>query len=262
MTITRLASAGVLVALLAAQTTTQSPVRRNFVACPIVQDTKTVPCWVSEYEGERYYLGIQTDISAEFHPPYLGHKALVEGVVSEEPRICGGIVLKPVRVSPLPEQDGSCNMILPAVDQFTVPFAPRPPGPSGGRLAFQAGPPPPPAARSKPSIEPREFEILYDFNMPVMGRHAGVLSQIVRFADEIGARRVVITASRGSTLLSDGQVMTEDAGIAEARAKELGHLLKGGGLRAAIDVARPSQAERADGIDDWRSRHATVRVEP
>ena len=55
----------------------QQPERRNFVACPIVQDTKTVPCWLSEHEGERYYLGIQTDISAEFHPPYLGHQVLV-----------------------------------------------------------------------------------------------------------------------------------------------------------------------------------------
>src|SRR5262245_65398042 len=73
--------------------------RKNFASCPVVQDTKTVPCWVSEYRGELYYLGIQSDISAEFHPPYLGHKALVEGIVSGEPRICGGIVLKPVVVS-------------------------------------------------------------------------------------------------------------------------------------------------------------------
>src|SRR5262245_52564878 len=76
----------------------QDPVK-NFVSCPVVQDTKTVPCWVSEYRGELYYLGIQSDISADFHPPYLGHKVLVEGILSGEPRICGGIVLKPVVVS-------------------------------------------------------------------------------------------------------------------------------------------------------------------
>ena len=46
-----------------------------------MRDTKTVPCWLAEYDGELYYLGIQTDISAEFHPPYLGHKVLVEGRV-------------------------------------------------------------------------------------------------------------------------------------------------------------------------------------
>jgi len=41
-----------------------------------------------------------------------------------------------VKVSPLPELDGACNAMLPAVDQYSVPFAPRPPGPSGG-LAFE-----------------------------------------------------------------------------------------------------------------------------
>jgi hypothetical protein len=26
--------------------------RRNFVSCPIVRDTATVPCWLSEHDGE------------------------------------------------------------------------------------------------------------------------------------------------------------------------------------------------------------------
>lgn len=257
-------AAGVLV-LAASQAVAQAPVRRNFVACPIVQDTKTVPCWMSESEGELYYLGIQTDISAEFHPPYLGHKVLVEGTVSNEPRICGGIVLKPVRVSPLPELDGSCNTILPAVDQYTVPFAPRPPGPSGGRLAFQDPPPAPTSAPAKaaPATGPKEFVLQYDFDMPVMGRHAAVLSQIVEYANAMGARRLRVTAHRGSTRLSDGRVMTEAAGIAEARAKEMVELLRGAGLtQAAIDVVAQREPERATGVDDWRSRRTTVRVEP
>ena len=33
---------------------------RNFVACPIVLDTQDVPCWVAEYQGERYFLAVQT----------------------------------------------------------------------------------------------------------------------------------------------------------------------------------------------------------
>src|SRR5688572_11658214 len=155
--------------------------RKNFASCPVVQDTKTVPCWLSEYRGELFYLGIQTDISAQFHPPFLGHKVLVEGVISDEPRICGGIVLKPVVVSPLPEPDSSCNTILPAVDKYTVPFAPRPPGPSGGTLAFQT-PPRAPAPVQTPSL-PREFPIYYDFDAPVTGRHAGTLSQIMDYAE-------------------------------------------------------------------------------
>src|SRR5208283_3530544 len=65
--------------------------QRNFVACPIVRDTKTVPCFLAEYEGELYYLGIQQDITSEFHPPQLKHEVLVEGQVAEAPRVCGGI---------------------------------------------------------------------------------------------------------------------------------------------------------------------------
>ncbi len=258
-----IASAAILLALAAQSAYAQTPVRRNFVSCPVVQDTKTVPCWLSESDGELYYLGIQTDISADFHPPYLGHKVLVEGTVSNEPRICGGIVLKPVRVSPLPELDGSCNTILPAVDQYTVPFAPRPPGPSGGRLAFQAAAPPLPPAAAPPATGPKEFALQYDFDMPVMGRHAAVLSQILDYARTLGATRLRVTSYRGSTLLSDGRVMTEAAGIAGARAKEVVELLRGAGLtQPVIDVTSRSEPERATGVDDWRSRRTTVLVEP
>jgi hypothetical protein len=240
---------------------TPPPSRRNFVSCPIVQDTRTVPCWLSEHEGQLYYLGIQTDISSEFHPPYLGHKVLVEGTVSDEPRICGGIVLKPVRVSPLPELDASCSQILTAVDQFTVPFAPRPPGPSGGRLAFQA--PPAPPVQVKPPFEAKEFTLSYDFDMPVMGRHATVLSQILDYATRVAATRVRISARRGATLLSSGAVLTEGPAIADARAREIVDLLKRAGLTTpAFEIKASSAAEVADGIDDWRSRSATVRVEP
>ena len=235
--------------------------RRNFASCPVVQDTKTVPCWVSEYRGELFYLGIQSDISAEFHPPFLGHKVLVEGVISDEPRICGGVVLKPVVVSPLPEPDSSCNMILPAVEKYTVPFAPRPPGPSGGTLAFQR-PARAPAA-VQPPFTPREFSIYYDFDLPVTGRHAGLLSQVVDYAEKIVAKRVVVTSLRGATLLSDGSILTEQSGIAQARAEEITQLLRRAGLsKARIEVAPRSEPEPADGVDDWQSRRTTIRVEP
>jgi len=261
MTMTkRMAWAAGLAVLVAARAEAQPPGRRNFVSCPVVQDTKTVPCWLSEYDGELYYLGIQTDISAEFHPPSLGHKVLVEGTVSDEPRICGGIVLKPVRVSPLPEFDSTCNTLLPAVDKYTVPFAPRPPGPSGGRLSYQAAPAP---AKAAPAAGPREFTLQYDFDLPVTGRHAAVLSQIVEYAGAIRATHLRVTASRGSTLLSDGRVMTEAAGIPAARAAEVVDLLRRAGLtHAAYEIVVQREPERADGIDDWRSRRTTVRVAP
>ena len=258
--IARIALFAALLMILPLPGNSQEAQRKNFLSCPVVQDTKTVPCWLSEYKGELYYLGIQTDISAEFHPPYLGHKVLVEGIVSDEPRICGGVVLKPVVVSPMPEPDSSCNTILPAVDKYTVPFAPRPPGPSGGTLAFQA-------PRRGPAAEqptgPREFSLYYDFDQPVTGRHAAVLSQIADYAEKIEANRIIVTSSRGATKLSDGSLLTEQPGIAEARADEITQLLKRAGLvKVEIRTATQREAEPADGIEDWRSRRSVVRVEP
>src|ERR1700760_3914831 len=87
----------------AAQEGSSQGSRRNFVACPIVRDTKTVPCFLAENEGELYYLGIQQDITSDFHPPQLKHEVLVEGTVVPGPRVCGGIPLKPVSVSVVKE---------------------------------------------------------------------------------------------------------------------------------------------------------------
>ena len=55
----------------------------SFVTCPIVRDTKTVPCWLAEYKGETYYLGNQGGVAQDFYPPQLNHEVLVEGVVVE-----------------------------------------------------------------------------------------------------------------------------------------------------------------------------------
>ena len=166
-----------------------------------------------------------------------------------------------MKVSPLPELDGTCNAILPAVDQYSVPFAPRPPGPSGGRLAFEA-PPAPPAAPLKPPFAAKAFTLAYDFDNLVMGRHAAVLSQVADYANLVGAKRIRISAGRGATLLSDGRVMTEAPDIARARATELVDLLKRAGLtRPVIETSMPS-APAPTGVEDWRTRSATIVVDP
>ena len=103
--------------------------QKSFVACPIVRDTKTVPCFLAEYQGELYYLGIQQDITAAFHPPQLKHQVLVEGQVAEGPRVCGGIPLKPLTISVVKEVDLACNTLLPAEPGIDAPPAPRGPGP-------------------------------------------------------------------------------------------------------------------------------------
>jgi hypothetical protein len=234
---------------------------RNFIGCPIVRDTPTVPCWLAEYRGELYYLGIQTDVSAEFHPPLLGHKVLVEGTVKDGPRICGGIVLEPLKISPLAELDGTCNTILPAEEQYTVPFAPRPPGPSGGRLAFDAAPGAPRAAPA-PLTGPQEFVLYYDFDMLVGGRHSNTLSRIYEYASAQQKPKLAITCHRGATLLSDGTLIAEREDLGVERARELVKLLRGAGLEADTRVEGIAALAPANGDGDWRQRSCVVRVTP
>jgi outer membrane protein OmpA-like peptidoglycan-associated protein len=241
--------------------------QRNFVACPVVQDTSTVPCWLAEYRGETYYLGIQTDISAENFPPYLGHQALVEGTVTGEPRICGGVVLKPLKVSVLPDLAPQCNEIRPARAQFEVPFAPRGPGPSKGGLAFAPAPGTARAAAPAaptPPFEARTFVVPYDFaSQTVTGRTSRMLQQAVTYARAIKASRIEITGYRGQVLLSDGPALDEAPGIAEVRAKQIGDLMIQVGVPAAmLKLAWKDDPEPADGVTDAARRRTTIVVEP
>jgi hypothetical protein len=257
----RLGRVGVLAAAAGACVPAAAQQRLNFVSCPIVRDTPTVPCWLTEYDGELYYMGIQTDVSADFHPPYLGHRVLVEAVVSDAPRICGGIVLDPITISVMPEIDPSCNTMLPADPRYTIDFNPRPPGPSAGRLAFDA-PSPPPKESLSPPYEVREFELDFDFDRGISFRHARPMTQIVDYAKAISATRVRVRGSRGATRLSDGSLVTESAGIARRRAEQVAALLGETAGGAAVETSWSGEPAAADGIDDWRSRSVDVSVEP
>ena len=251
------------IALLASVTTSAAPEpHRNFVACPIVRDTSTVPCWLAEYRGELYFLTLQTDVSAPVNPPQLGHRVLVEGVVSDEPRICGGVVLKPVVLSVLPELDNSCSTVLPAEERYNLTFEPpRPPGPSRGRLAFD---PPPQASGARPvaaaDATPRTFTLQYDFDGLVAFRHAQQLQQIQEFALKSKATRIEITAYRAASLLSDDTVFTEREDIGRRRAEQVASLLKDSGLTALAYDVRWRDAARPNGVNDAAGRRVDVVV--
>ncbi len=235
--------------------------RRNFVSCPIVRDTQSVPCWLAEYDGELYFLTLQTDVSSPVTPPWLGHRVLVEGTVaSDRPRICGGVVLEPVVLSVLPELDAACNTpVLPAEDRYNLTFEPpRPPGPSAGRLAFAGGPP-----AAAPAELPREFRLRYDFDGLVVFRHAGELTAILDAARARHARRITITGHRGAVLLSNGATLTEQPSLARRRAEQLATLLRGAGLTDLdYEVNWQDEPGTADGLNDAALRHATVELTP
>ena len=229
---------------------------RSFIACPIVRDTKTVPCFLAEYEGEQYYLGIQQDITAEFHPPQLKHEVLVEGRISGGPRICGGVPLKPLSISVIKEVNPACNTVLPAEPGVEAPPAPRGAGPASHRLITE----PTPAAESLSGRQ--EFTVLFAFNDDYVefGSIATVRGAAA-YALKIGATAVKVSGYRATTLLSNGQRLVEKPGLAKKRAQEIATLLQGSGV-GAVSADWKEEPEAGDGKTDPSRRRVTITVLP
>jgi hypothetical protein len=240
--------------------------RRSFVACPVVRDTASVPCWLSQYEGETYFLVLQTDVSSPVTPPWLGHRVLVEGEVSSEPRICGGVVLKSVHLSVLPALDASCNQILPAEERFNLTFEPpRPPGPSKGRLAFDNSAGPRRPAPAAAGAEPKQFVVPYEFDGMVGFSHPRYLRPVLDYALTAKATRIEVVGYRGAALLSNGTTMAEEDGIGRRRAEQVAMLLKSTELQSPdiqFTVRWQDAPSPVDGKEDFKTRQVVVTVYP
>ena len=215
----------------------------NFVGCPMIRDTSTVPCWLAEYEGELYYLGSQGSTSSAFYPPWLKHEALVEAEVGEGPRICGGLPLERVEVSVMPELNLACDTILPAEPGMTAP-------------------PPPRAVVPAFSDATREFFIPYDFESDYLTLHTTrIVQEAVRIAGLMDAPRVTVHAARGAVLLSNGEVLFEGATLARQRAEKMRTLVAGLGIDAArIEASWDSDAAEPDGVSDRDRRRLVIRL--
>jgi outer membrane protein OmpA-like peptidoglycan-associated protein len=228
----------------------QAPVpstRRHFVACPIVRDTKTQPCWLAEYEGELYYLGQQGGVANDFYPPQLSHQVLVEGAVGQG-RVCGGIPLEPVKVSVLLELTPACRTMLPAEDGIEAPPpipAPRGPAPSWVKVT-----------------NPGDVTLYFDFDDDFFSLHVTIaLTDLAKHVAQVKASRVEVTGFRGATRLSNGQMLTEREAMGTVRARKVGDTLAGLGVPAnLIAVSAPSQAQPADGVNDPWNRRVEIRV--
>jgi outer membrane protein OmpA-like peptidoglycan-associated protein len=232
----------------------------NFVACPVVRDTKTVPCFLAEYQGETYFLGIQQDITADFYPPQLLHEVLVEGSVVPGPRVCGGIPLKPVHVSVLAELNRACNTILPAEPGIEAPPAKRPAGPSTRQAPVSTAAVPP--KKPEPPFLEREFIIRYDFDSDFLfARDTRQLTDIAEYARVSKASQIEVTGYRGSTLLTNSHLLIEKADVSRLRAERVAQVLKGLGTPAS-EVRWISEPAAANGTTDYESRRVAVRVVP
>ena len=236
--------------------------QRNFVACPFVRDTRTVPCFLAEYDGETYFLAVQQDISAVQYPPQLLHEVLVEGTVEPGPRVCGGIPLKPMKLSVLPEVNPACNTILPAEPGIEAPPTHRPAGPST-RQAPAAAPPAAPDRPVPPFVE-REWKVLYDFDSAFLySRDTRTVSQAAEYAVASKAKHIDVVARRGATLLSNGKLLVEGESIANQRAERVATLLRGLGTDpASVNIQVVSAPPQPDGKTDSENRVVSIRVTP
>jgi outer membrane protein OmpA-like peptidoglycan-associated protein len=218
----------------------------SFVTCPVVRDTKTVPCWLAEYKGKTYYLGNQGGVAQDFYPPQLNHQVLVEGAIADGPRVCGGIPLRPVKTSVVLEIDRNCNTILPAQDGIEAP----------------QGPPDRTASSWVRSDRPGDSTLYFDFDNDFLSLHTtNAIQSVIQYYQQSKASAIEVTAFRGSSKLSNGILMIEQAGIAAARATKVHDILVGLGVpEAAVKVQLVTGAREPDGIDDPWSRKVTLSV--
>jgi outer membrane protein OmpA-like peptidoglycan-associated protein len=277
------ARAGAIAALVVsgvATAQTAPPDQRNFVACPVVMDTQDAPCWIAEYKGERYFLVVQTGRGGggTIKPPELRHKALIEGTVSNEPRICGGIVLRPVMISTLSHDlDNSCNQILPAGGYHTT---------SVRAIGLDGDPPAPRLARTVNArfgaargLEERRalyaanaaagramtFTVHYTFDSTYLmyPDEQEKVEDAVDYAQLLHASHINVVGYRGQTVLSAGGRLTERGGLAESRAKQIADILVNFGWpKDKLSARWVESPENNGGTHDYEQRRMEVVVEP
>jgi hypothetical protein len=218
----------------------------SFVACPVVRDNKTVPCWLAEYNGETYYLGNQGGVAQDFYPPQLNHEVLVEGVIAEGPRVCGGVPLRPAKTSVLLEINRACNTILPVEDGIDAPER----SPSREPVSWVR------------SAGPADVTIFFDFDNDFLSLHtATAVQRIAEQFKKTGGSSIEVTAFRGASKLSNGSVMVEEEVIGAARAAKVREILVGLEIpQASLRVSVISEPEVADGVNDPWSRKVTLSV--
>ena len=220
-----------------------------------MRDTKSVPCWLAEYEGETVLPHLadrreRAGESAVARSPGAGGGRGVRRAETSAAAACSSRCT----LSVMPELDGACNTILPAEDRYNLTFEPpRPPGPSRGRLAFGD---PAPAGGATPVRRPtavRSFTLQYEFDGMVAFRHA----QIAAADSRCRARRAQhaklrITGYRSASRLSNGTVMREReehrprARRADSRAASRARGSKASHTRCSGRICRNARTAAAD----------------
>ena len=153
-----------------------------------------------------------------------------------------------MKTSVLPEINRACNTILPVEDGIEAPERP--------------------AARTTTSWlrsdGPDDTTIFFDFDNDFLSLHT--TNAVQKTADrfrESKAAEVQVTSYRGSSRLSNGNVMIEHEKIATERANKVREILVGLGIPStAVRVRIVNEVRQPDGVDDPWSRKITLSVKP
>ncbi|WP_066793780.1 hypothetical protein [Sphingomonas soli] len=226
-----------------------------FIACPVVRDT-ALPCWLSSDGRKLYFLGVQQDLAAEFYPPQLKHRVLVEGYDMGGPDICGGTPLRDIRVSVMPEVSPECDEIIPA-QGFQAPPALRGAGPSE-----RHGPPAPRDPPPAPPFVEKTYSVPYPFDSErLRNRTINQLRDAAAYAIASRSPRLTVTGYRAGVRLESG-VLAELEDIASLRAEKVRDVLIALGVAPeAITVRTADVSHTATGEQDWRQRRVDIRIE-
>jgi len=124
----------------------------EFISCPVYRDTDAglkSGCWLATDHSS----GLRYDISRGRTKPQIGKEIMVEGIATGADDTCGGVILKPIRVSVL--QNSCKEFMLPAEGYPGLPFS------LPDRVLQPLDHPRP---KPEPPYGPRSFTIYFDFN--------------------------------------------------------------------------------------------------
>jgi hypothetical protein len=234
----------------------------SILACPIVRDNEDAPCWLTEYKGKLYFLGMQQDLQEPFFPPQLKHQALIEGSVTSTTK-CGGIVLDPVRVSVMPEVDLSCQTMLPA-EGYHITGLRRGEGPDPGTLSAVNQAKARIVETFSPPFLPRTFTVYYDFDSSYMpSRSTKEVTRAWQYAQAAHAKSIKVRGFRGGALLTDGTKLVESADLVGSRSHAIDIALKDLGLdKTEVATENVTTLQRVNGREDYATRRVEIVVTP
>ncbi|HKP57157.1 MAG TPA: OmpA family protein [Polyangiales bacterium] len=231
---------------------------QSFVACPVYRDTdmgRKSGCWLADDAATE----LRYDVTWAPIKPQTGRPVLIEGVVTADADTCGGVVLKPVRVSVL---SGRCpRTIIPA---GAYPGRPSPPPVEALKPASE------PRTLPPPPYERREFQIYFEFGRDfLIYQHAEVaLEKIQLYVQASHAQQVLIQGFAATDPVQrSGRRLAEPLSLAESRAAMVALALQRLGIPGAIlrteahGSPMPSDLE-AGALAESSKRRVTITVTP